>query len=331
MKSPSYALPLLAAFAGASRESYDEICPSKDGQTEPSNYGSDITYYCGKQFPREGLIDTSLSEDADICVTRCQETAGCIGISWLYQFKECQLFASGDNSLRGRRGAVSIVLTDERTVDEDYLFAGARSYGQFSIGDDYYEGQGADGLTYDSGVCTDESRRCRNCQKHLSECEEAEEKLEGSLKSCKQGSKDAEDKLDKCRSSSKKLEQDNKDLQKDKSELKKESRELKDQIAILPKPMDERQVCPAYKGMLMRQAKGTWKISCQQGSTGKVYRRTGDNFNSCLEACAKDSACKSVNYWPKNGSKRCVMFNTSAPNGGSVRDPLVGAVLVGRY
>ncbi|RCI17461.1 hypothetical protein L249_2936 [Ophiocordyceps polyrhachis-furcata BCC 54312] len=307
--SLGFALPLLATLTGASAEEWFDLCPGKDGLSETTGYGREVTYHCGQRFPQEHLLETVTTSDADSCVSSCVGSTDCVGSQWTSGHNECQLFSEGADSLEAstteQGNVIALVLSPETLLtvtklDEQQTVMGVH---------DSYSGQ--DG---GSSAETSDSRSCRSCKKLLTECESSEEKLEADVRTCKKGTEAVEEKLKKCNESNKKAESDKKALQKEISGLK-------HKMHLCPKPLNQKQVCPTYKGSLLRQGGATWRVSCQQGPYGGVLRTTGGSFEGCAEACAKDGKCKAINYW-SNRKAPCTMISQIKGMGSVVRDPL---------
>ncbi|RDA82888.1 hypothetical protein CP532_4357 [Ophiocordyceps camponoti-leonardi (nom. inval.)] len=325
MKSFGFALPLLATLTGASAEEWSDLCPGKDGLSEATSYGREVTYHCGQRFPQEHLLETVTTSDADGCVSSCLASADCVGSQWTSDNNECQLFSEGADSLvdaSSKQGnVVALVLSPETLTVMKSGDGGSQTV--MGGNDDGYSSQGINNNNHDDGSAeTSDSRSCRSCKKLLTDCEASEEKLEADVRKCKKGTEAAEEKLKKCNESNKKAESD-------KKALEKEVANLKHKMNLCPKPLNQKQVCPTYKGSLLRQGGATWRVSCQQGPYGKVLRSTAGSFESCVEACAKDGKCKGVNYWSKSKSP-CTMVSNVNGMGSIVRDPLVGLTLVSR-
>ncbi|KAF9892805.1 cis-Golgi t-SNARE syntaxin [Aspergillus nanangensis] len=87
-------------------------------------------------------------------------------------------------------------------------------------------------------------------------------------------------------------------------------------------------VCPVLDNKEQAQDGGIWRFVCKRGPYGDEVRRTTSNFNECLRACADESACKGISYYP--GELACILMKTIKGMGTTISKDLVGATLLER-
>lgn len=287
--------PLFASLARASREAYDEICPSRDGQTEQRD-GAQIAYHCNRRLPADSLLDTRSADTPEACIEHCKTEAQCTGSQWLYSNGECRLFTASDDNLEYLRASLVTIVTrndEEPPVEPE------------SPGDD--------------------AASLEECRTSLDDCGLSERRLEQELEECRASSGNGEEEatlaqeLETCENSRIVLQR----------QLRTCERTCETDIYKL---MTLWGVCPAKDNQTVRQGRGTFKFNCKVKRTGTVLATTAQGFEMCLQSCALKSECKGVNYWKfKPIHQRCEMFKGPKVGYTGTTEEVVAALLTARH
>ena len=279
------------------RKEYKSICGDDPVLDKTFDDGYKVSYTCDQNGDHlEAMGPPTISEDPDECAKLCQTTKGCKASAWLYVKQECYLFKTGEpDASKPVNGAVFMKRETPEAEEEE---------------EDKEEADEADAGTGED--CENDLQSCNSekddVQEDLDECLEAKEICDDSVEQCESSCKTAttvlENELATCKKTASKVKT-----------LEAELKTCKKTTAAKTSPLWERrrsgvELCAGPDQQVLSGGKWSYRAFCGRHNTkgtGPFYRQENMTVQQCIEACSKDTKCKSITF-NVTDTANCKMF-----------------------